>query len=432
MKKAVVMSVIIMLMPSMLFARQAYHPAAAQDKKQSALAIAQPACLEGKPEKRISEEIDEVMKFDLDLVGCVRIITDLPKNTAGGIRPGEFDFAPWRGVGAALLLKAGYVLDGDSIMTEFRLYDVPTGKQLWSEVFTGKQKFVRKMAHAFVDEIIRVITGEEGPFAGQIVFVSTKTGNKEVYTMDYDGYNVKEITRNGSINLNPSFSPDGRKIVYTSYKKGNPDLYLRKIFTGKETLISSRTGLNVTGAWAPHGDKIALAMSKDGDSQIYLINSRGKELARLTKSDAIDISPSWSPDGSHIAFVSDREGSPQIYIMNADGTNVRKLTKSGDYNVGPSWSPKGDRILYSRRDANGFDFQIYAINTDGTNDTQLTTKGRNEYPHWSPDGRFITFTSNRDGKASIYIMRADGTYQIKVLNSKGEDSQPVWSPPVEK
>jgi TolB protein len=425
-KQTVIFLVFLSLASSFLFVRQGYPAVSPQGNKQPPLAIAQPFCLGGKQDAHIAGEIEEVIKFDLNLAGCVKIMTALPKENAGGIRPGDFGFAQWRTTGAALLVKTGYVIDGEKIMTEFRLYDVKAEKQLWSEVFTGKRRFVRKMAHAFVDDILRAVTGEEGPFAGQVVFVSARTSNKEVYVMDYDGYNVRQITRNGSINLNPSFSPDGREIIYTSYKKGNPDLYLREVFSDSETLISSRPGLNVTGAWAPHGNKIALAMSKDGDSQIYLINRNGKELARLTNEDAIDISPSWSPNGLQIAFVSDRDGTPKVFVMNADGSNVHKLTNSGDYNVGPSWSPKGDRILYCRRESN--DFQIHAIKPDGTGDTQLTTEGRNEYPHWSPDGRFVTFTSNRDGKEAIYLMRADGTSQIKVTRGRGGDSRSVWSP----
>jgi len=428
MKKYIPFVLIILLTPSLLFALQDLSPDAKQNNKQPLLAIAQPISMKGKSDAHIADEIEEVIKFDLNLAGCVRILTNTTKENGAGIGPGEFDMTLWRASGASLLIKTAFVLDGDDIMTEFRLYEVPTGKQLWSEVFTGKRKFMRKMAHDFVDATMRVITGEEGPFAGQIVFVSERTGNKEVYMMDCDGHNEREITANGSINLNPSFSPDGRKIIYTSYKKRNPDLYLRKIFTGKETPISTRPGLNVTGAWAPHGDRIALVMSKDCSPQLYLINIRGKELARLTKSDAIDISPSWSPEGTHIAFVSDREGSPQVYIMNAGGSDVRRVTKSGDYNVSPSWSPKGDRILYCRRDGKGPGFQIYVVNIDGTGDTRLTSEGSNEYPHWSPDGRFITFTSNRDGKKSVFVMRADGTLQIRLSRGRGGDSQPVWSP----
>jgi TolB protein len=426
MKKTFIMALFILLAPSLVFARQDLPALTVQGRKYSTLAIAEAKCLGGEKNAYVAQQIEEVMKFDLSLAGSFKLTTASPKEHADGIRPGEFDFHPWHNAGVSLLLKTGYVVVGDKIMAEFWLYDVQSEKPLWSQVFTGKRKFVRKMAHAFIDETMRAVTGEKGPFAGSIVFVSARTGNKEVCIMDYDGYNVRRLTSNGSINLNPSFSPNGHRIIYTSYKKGNPDLYLKKIFSGEETRISSRTGLNVTAAWAPHGDRIALSMSKDGNSNIYLIDKNGRELARLTNDDAIDISPSWSPDGTHIAFVSDRDGSPQIYIMNANGSGVLRLTKSGSYNVGPSWSPKGDRILYCRREPNGF--QIYAINPDGTDDTRLTTKGRNEYPHWSPDGRFITFTSNRNGKEVIYVMRADGTSQIKVSRGKGDDSQPVWSP----
>jgi len=427
-KKFLFIIVFALLFPSVLFARQDAPATALQEKKLPLVAIAQPKPLGGKQDARIADEIEDVIRFDLNLAGCFRIMNGLPRENGHGIRPGEFDFAPWRAAGAAYLMKTGYVIDGERIMTELRLYDVLSEKQVWSEVFTGKRRFVRKMAHSFADEAMRAVTGEEGPFASDIVFVSARSGNKEVYLMDYDGYNVERLTRNGSLNLNPSFSPDGRKIIYTSYKRGNPDLYLRKVFSDHELLLSSRPGLNVTGAWAPRGSRIALAMSKDGNAQIYLINLKGKELARLTNEDAIDISPSWSPDGTHIAFVSDRDGNPQIYIMKANGTNLRRLTNSGSYNVGPSWSPKGDRIVYCRREGNGPLFQIYAINPDGSGDTRLTSEGRNEYPHWSPDGRFITFTSNRDGKESIYVMRSDGTSQLKVSRGKGGDSQPVWSP----
>ncbi len=426
MKKPVIFLVFLLLAPSMSFARQGNPEVAAHIVKKPDLAITQPISLGGEQDAHIASEIEEVLKFDLNLSGDVRVMTGLPKENKSGIRPGEFDFAPWRTFGAALLLKTGYVLDGKKALLEFRLYGVPGGKPVRATVYTGKRKFVREMAHAFADEAMQSLTGEKGSFTGKIVFVSTRTGNKEVYLMDYDGHNVHRITGNGSINLNPSFSPNGREIIYTSYKKGNPDLYRKEVFTGVETRISSRPGLNVTGAWCPHGDKIALAMSKDGNCQLYLINRNGKELARLTKDDAINISPSWSPTGAQIAFVSDREGTPQIYIMNADGSNVHRLTKTGAYNVGPSWSPRGDRILYSRMQPDGF--QIHAIKTDGTDDIQLTTEGRNEYPHWSPDGRFITFSSDRDGKESIYVMRADGQSQIKVTRDRFGDSQPVWSP----
>ncbi len=426
MRKTFIFLVILFLAPSLSFAGQRNPVFAARGARQPFLAITHPKSLGEGQDARISREIEEVLRFDLNLSGAFKILTGSPKENGGGIRPGEFDFAPWRATGAALLLKTGYVVAGKTMMLECRLYEVQGGKQVLGTVYTGKLRFAREMAHAFADQVMETLTGERGPFTGKIVFVSARTGNKEVYIMDYDGHNERRLTRNGSINLNPSFSANGHEIIYTSYKKGNPDLYRKDIFTGVENRISSRKGLNVTAAWSPRGGKIALAMSKDGNCQIYLIDRNGKELARLTNEDAIDISPSWSPNGSQIAFVSDRDGTPQIFVMSADGSHVRRLTTNGSYNVGPSWSPRGDRILYCRREGNGF--QIHAIDPDGKDDVQLTTEGRNEYPHWSPDGRFVTFMSNRDGKESIYIMRADGQSQIRISRDKAGDSQPVWSP----
>jgi len=111
--------------------------------------------------------------------------------------------------------------------------------------------------------------------------------------------------------------------------------------------------------------------------------------------------------------------------MAADGGNPQRLTHAGSYNVTPAWSPKGDKIVYAR---SGGGFQIYSINPDGSGDTQLTTVGNNENPSWSPDGRFITFHSTRDGGDGIYVMRADGSGQIRVSTGKGSTSQPAWSP----
>ena len=426
MNKALLLMITLLMIPTMLFAQENYLEVTGQgSSRQLPLAIAQPRSLGGGENAEIAREIADILKFDLNLAGPFSIITGSLNEGSGGIRPGEFDYAPWRSIGAAFLIKSGYTISGGSIVLELRMYDILNGKPLAGKRYTLKRSELRKVTHAFSDEAMFVVTGEKGPFTGKIAFVSPVSGNKEVFIMDYDGYNVKKLTKNGAITINPDFSPNGREIIYTSFKRGNPDLYRRDISTGAEARVSSRQGGNLTGAWSPDGGKIALTMSKDDNSEIYTISKDGRQLARLTNNEAIDISPSWSPDGSHIAFVSDRLGKPQIFTMSSGGSSPRRLTYSGNYNVSPNWSPKGDRILYCRQQSGGF--QIHAINPDGSGDTQLTTEGRNEYPHWSPDGRFITFSSNRDGREAIYVMRADGTGQTKVSRGGRADSQPTWS-----
>lgn len=403
-----------------------YLEVTASPDRRISLAITTPVNQGGGGESAdVSREAADALRFDMNLTGRYSVL-DTAAPGAGGIRPGEFDFTPWRALGAELLIKTGYSLAVDNVILEFRLYDVSAGRQLLARRYSGAVKDVRKMAHTFSDEILLMATGERGPFTGKIAFVSKRTGNKEIYLMDYDGHNVQRVTANGSINLNPDFSPSGREIIYTSYKMGNPDLYRRDLFSAAESRIAAHPGINITGAWSPDGNRIALSLSRDGNAEIYVISKDGRQMTRLTRTSAINTSPVWSPDGTRIAFLSDRLGKPQIFVMNADGSNVYRLTTSGAYNVSPAWSPKGDRILYCRLHPEGF--QIHSITPDGNGDTQLTSEGSNEHPRWSPDGRFITFSSTRGGSQAIYVMRADGSGQTRVSRGGGSESHPAWSP----
>ncbi len=406
-------------------AQENYLEVTASGSGQISLSVATPQRLEGKDNPEVAQEIADVLAFDMTLSGLFQVAAkDLER---GGIRPGEFSYAPWKSGGTKLVVKSGYsITGGDRLTLDLRLYDVLQEKVLTANRFSGSSRDVRRMAHAFADEILRAMTGQAGPFTGKIAFVSKRTGNKEIYLMDYDGRSVQQLTKNKSINLNPDFFPNGREIIYTTYKNRNPDLYRRELYTGAEAKVSTQRGLNVTAAVAPAGDRIALAMSKEGHSQIYVITPQGKQLTRLTNSSALEVSPAWSPDGKQLAFVSDRLGKPQIFVATDDGSTVRRLTTSGSYNVEPRWSPKGNLIAYCRQMGGGF--QIFLVNRDGSGNTQITSEGSNEHPRWSPDGRFITFSSKRGGKESIYVMRADGTGQTKVSRNSGSDTHPVWSP----
>jgi TolB protein len=424
-KRIIMMVALLVLFTASAPAQDAYLEVTAAGSGLLSFAVATPVKLEGSETPEVSREVADALAFDMTLSGLFQVASKDPER--GGIRPGEFSYAPWKAAGVKFVVKSGYsVAAPDRLMLELRLYDVLQEKLLTSKRFTGSAKDVRRMAHAFSDEILRTMTGEAGPFTGKIAFVSKRTGNKEIYLMDYDGRNVQQVTKNKSINLNPDFFPNGREIIYTTYKNRNPDLYRRELTTGAEAKVSTQRGLNITAAVAPSGDRIALAMSKDGHSQIYLITPQGKQVARLTNSNALEVSPTWSPDGKRIAFVSDRLGKPQIFVMDADGATVRRLTTSGSYNVEPRWSPKGDKIAYCRQTGGGF--QIFLTSPDGGDSSQITSEGNNEHPRWSPDGRFITFSSRRGGKEALYVMRADGTGQVKVSRNGGNDTHPVWSP----
>lgn len=423
--KAILLVLLLVVPPNLLYAQPDYIEVIAPGNRQLKLAVVSPNMLGGASNPEYAKLASDVITFDMNMSGVVTAEIRPQLQGATELLLGEVDFLPWQNAGFDLLLRSEFSLNNEALTAEFRLFDVINHKLLAAKRYLGVSKDLRRFSHTFADEILGTITGEKGVFTTKIAYVSNQTGNKEIYVMDWDGSNPLPLTKNGSINLNPDFFPDGREIIFTSYKRGNPDLYRRSLYNAAEVALSSRKGLNITGSWSPDGSKIALALSKDGDAEIYTLDKDGSHPTRLTINPALDLYPAWSPDGKQIAFVSDRLGNPQIFVMNANGGDSRRLTTSGRYNVNPRWSPKGDRIAYSRMtDGN---FQIFTVTPDGLSDIQLTTDGSNENPAWSADGRFICFSSKRNGGEGIYVMRADGTGQTKVSQVKAGFFQPAWS-----
>jgi TolB protein len=410
---------------AILYAQPGYIEVTAPGNRKLKLVVDSPRALDSLPNPEYAKLASDVIAFDMNMSGSALAESRHQQQGTKDFSLFDIDYMPWLNAGVDMLVRGEYSLTGERLTVEFRLFDVVNRKLITAKRYLGTAKDLRRFSHSFADEILHALTGERGAFTTKIAYVSTQTGNKEIYVMDWDGNNPLPLTRNGSINLNPDFSPDGREIIFTSYKRGNPDLYWRSLSNTAEISLSNRKGLNITGSWSPDGSKIALALSKDGDAEIYTMDKTGGHPTRLTINPALDLYPAWSPDGKQLAFVSDRLGKPQIFVMNANGGDVRRLTTSGNYNVNPRWSPKGDKIAYSRMTNEGFN--IFTISPDGSSDTQLTFEGNNENPSWSADGRFICFSSKRSSGDGVYVMRADGTGQVKVSQGKGTFFQPVWS-----
>ncbi|MBM2838099.1 MAG: domain protein beta Propeller [Deltaproteobacteria bacterium] len=379
----------------------------------------------------IASKVSEVITSDLETSGILNILDKAiyPADPLKAeLSPEMIDFKPWLAIGAEALVKGKVVMEGRSLTVDARLYDVTAGRQVMKSSNKRDAKELRKVAHELADSIIENLTGEKGVFSTRIAFVSNVRGNKEIFTMDYDGEGVEAVTQNGSINISPGWSPDGSAISYVSFKEGRSAVYIKEVRSGNDRRLSLPEGTSMGASWAPDGQRLAVVISRNGNADIYAVNRDGSDLTRLTDSWGLDVSPSWSPTGKEIAFVSDRGGNPQIYIMDSSGGNIRRLTFDGKYNASPSWSSKGDRIAFAG--ISDGKFEIFTINPDGSGLMRLTTDAENnEGPMWSPDGRFITFSSAKGG--GIYIMRSDGTGRKKVTSMKGRATNPSWGPRVE-
>jgi TolB protein len=361
----------------------------------------------------------DIVKHDLYLTGLFQVV-EIPQ-TASSQSP---DFEAWSQAGAQFVITGVFQMSGDDVVLEARLYDAALKKQEMAKRFTGKIPDHRRMVHRFADRVMEKLTGTEGCFSSKIAFAG-EAPSKEIYFMDFDGFNTFQLTRNGSINMSPDWSPDSRSMVFTSYLNRNPDLWLLDLATLQQFPVSARQGINASGRYSPDGGTIALSMSIKGIPKIFAITPQGNIINRLTNGRGNDISPTWSPDGSTIAYVSDGAGTPQIYTIPATGGEPKRLTVSSNsnYNTDPDWSPRGDMITFTARIEGRF--QICTIKPDGSDFRVLTSAGQNQDPAWSPDGRMIAFTSDRDGRKLIYIMDARGQIQERVSRVEGKGV--AWS-----
>jgi TolB protein len=350
----------------------------------------------------------------------------------------DVPFDRWRELNADGLVVGTVQKTAAGLKVEVRLFNVRTRQSAYGREYSGSTANPRLYAHQISDELHKSQRGLAGIARTKLVFDSDRDGErmggtvenrgvKELYIADYDGENQRRITVSKTLNINPSWSPDGRSIAYTSYRRGGGQIFVSHIFQAllDELTKGDKVGENWLPAWSPDGTRLCFTSTRDGNSEIYVMNRDGSNVRRLTRQAGIDISPTWSPTGTQIAFVSDRGGDPHIYIMDADGAGAPSpLTR--EYSDRPTWSPAPyNEIAFSARTGPGNDIKVIDLATRTVR--QLTFgEGTNESPTWSANGRHIAFMSTRAGKSQIFTIARDGK-NLRQLTRMGSNQQPNWS-----
>jgi TolB protein len=399
---------------------------------------------------------------DLDTSGQLKMIpktlypTQVPQQPAD-FRQGGPALADWSGPPPnANYLAFGYTAEqNNQIVLYGWLFDVrqtnPSSAQLIGKVYLGplNEAGARLVAQQFAADILKQF-GATSLIGTRIYFVSDRTGQKEIWSMNYDGSDQKQFTSYHSITTFPTLSPDGTKIAFTSYpvlpssrnasasqfgtqkeNLGQPLIYVHSLETGRKLVYyNQRASMNAASDFLPDSRHLLIYSTANGGfSQIYQTDLDGGDLKRISNSGSLEVEPKANPKtGMDIVFVSGRGGTPQIYRMNIDGTDVSRLTTGEGEAVNPSWNPDGQHIAFAW--TRGFEpgnYNIFVMDVASRNVVQLTHgAGRNENPTWAPDGVHLVFSSTRGGKTQIYTSLADGT-QVQQLTTQGNNEKPVWS-----
>jgi TolB protein len=382
----------------------------------------------------------DVVRNDLDYSGVVDIASRSFYPTQVPSVPSELNAMAWSSapVSAQFLAFGNLTATGDMVEIQAWFNDVQNASAppVVGKVYRGaaQDEVVRQFAHQFADEIIAKLSGGvPGIASTQITYVSTRSGNKEIWAMDYDGANQHELTSLKSISLTPRWSPDASRIAFTCYPTAgailSAQICMYSMVTGRLLTWPHHPGTNSSPAWSPDGGKLMFMSSMYGNPELFVSDPDGGHLQRLTHSVGASTSATFNPKtGQQVAFVSDRGGVPQLYTMDASGGDVQKVDLPDmGYVIDPAWSPNGQLLAFSWRRPNG-NYDLYVMDVASHALVELTRDAaRNERPSWAPDGRHLVFESTRTGSRQIWSMLADGT-QARQLTTQGQSESPNWSP----
>lgn len=387
----------------------------------------------------LEKTFHDVLWADLDYSGILDLVSPSFYPTSTPSQPSELKADDWAKdpADAYMVAYGNLSTDSSGLAVAGYLSDVhnPSAPLALQKIYRGPATAdgARQIAHQMADDIISVLSGGlPGIAQTHIAYVSTQSGNKEIWEMDYDGANAHQLTHLKSISLTPRWSPDASRIAFTCYVpfRGivSPQICIYSTASDRLIAFPRYRGSNSSPAFSPDGTQLAFMSSQNGDPEIYTSDSTGGHLKRITFAAGVSTSPVWNPKtGNQIVFVSDRAGDPVLYMSNSDGTNVQKIDLPDmGYSVDPSWSPNGQLLAFSWRRPSG-NFDIYVMDIVSHQLVELTRdEGRNERPSWAPDGRHIVFESTRTGTRQIWSMLADGSMP-RQLTFSAQSESPNWS-----
>lgn len=396
-------------------------------------------------------KLDAVLRYDFEHNGVTQVLeksSDLEALAAKSFSDPRPFFKQWREA-RAMYVVIPRVQANHMSMRLISLSNEVT-KELSDIALSGDLAEDRRRIHQAADSIHFELFGKEGIASTRILFtkrIDSKNGTKEseVWEIDYDGSNARQITNEGAYIVTPTYVPPApgkaaRQFIYVTYRWGQPRIMYASLKDGEGQRLTNLRGNQLLPSVSPQRNKIAFISDITGNPDIFIQGFNpdngpvGKPQQVYSAKGAVQGSPSFSPNGKQLAFVSDQAGRPQVYIMaipepGARLSDLKPLMISTRARNGsaPSWSPDGSKIAFTALSQGTRQIWVYDFNTN--QDYQLTSgSGHKENPSWAPDSLHLIFNTADPGKADLYMIDLRQAKPVKITAGSGEKRFPSWEP----
>jgi TolB protein len=278
-------------------------------------------------------------------------------------------------------------------------------------------------------------SSQTNPPVGHIVFtcqVHKVQASNQICIINADGSGFRRLTTDDTRqHYYPSISPDGGSVLYAAFRQENVyEIYEMNLNSGDVKQLTNKTGVVNGPEVSPDGKSIVYKLWTVHSQRdiIMLMDRNGENKNNIPRAEGWD--PTWSPDGKYILFASDMDGTVQLYTIRTDGKQLQKISNLPSIRGRSDWSADGQYIVtYS---GEPWHREVYIMNADGSNARILSPVGGNSQgPSISPDGKWVAFTAyfdhpNEDHGCEIYIMRIDGSDLRRLTDNDYCDYQPRW------
>ena len=291
--------------------------------------------------------------------------------------------------------------------------------------------------------------GTTGIAPGNLAFagVDSSDGMSDIYVAKSDGTATSNITHDtlNRKDSSPNWSPEGKRIVFTrqtANQGGSSIMLVNADGSGLVNLtlspLATSGASNVDPSWSPDGKRVVFASNRDGNYDLYWLQPGSSQVYRLTKTEAPvqNVHPSWSPNGDAIVFsrsglsISSPAAAQLFLLKTATGLTGRLTTTTqGLGDRAPVFSPSGSDVAFqSDRKGNN---DVYVLHLGGNSIEQLTTWASSESePSYAPDGSALVFVSTISGATELWAQNLAGlslvSKPIQITTDKQFKSHPSW------
>lgn len=257
---------------------------------------------------------------------------------------------------------------------------------------------------------------------------ATKNDKQQIFIMDEDGDNVKQVCFLPLDCYAPRFSPDGAKIVFNATNRTSDYLYMVDLNDTSTFRFPTFVDGGIDPMFSSDGTMLLYRSEKDEYNAIYLMELDSGESYAVSDG-SLATHGEFSHDGTKVVYSSSESQNFDLVILNLLDTTdkaQKTIVATKDAEIYGTFSPDGLKIAYASFDIN-YKGTVKVSDANGKNVKVISSGGSSFNPKFSPDGKYIAFVSNKPGNFAIFICKPDGSGMKQLTSEKGNAVEFDWS-----